>query len=390
MALEHALQTEEEFSSPESLRIPVNVLTGFLGSGKTTLLSHLIRHPAMDRTVIIINEFGEVGIDHLLLTKPKEDMVLLSNGCLCCAIRGDLVNTLTSLLQERADSEIPNFNRVVIETSGLADPIPILLTVVTDEDLTLHYALDGVIAVIDAVQGIDQLEQHPQVAKQIMAADRLLVSKTDIASEERKDRLVAQLKRLNPGARILETVNGRIGIGALFDVHPGMRQYDPEKVTSWLDFSHGSGAGADSGSCDHREHEHDHAREPTDSGHDHLNGIHSFSLYYEGLITPDGLQVWMDTIGVMRGPDLLRIKGLLNIGGRPVVIQAVQHLFHPPVELEEWPDAERRSRFVFITKGIERSEIEKTLAALDLRQTAEAGFDVANYQRFVEAMVAAR
>jgi G3E family GTPase len=315
-------------------------------------------------------------------------MVLLSNGCLCCTIRGDLVTTLASLLRERANSEIPDFDRVVIETTGLADPIPILLSVTSDEDLAPHFALDGVISVIDAVQGLDQMDDHAQARKQVLVADRLLVTKTDIATLDAAYRLRDRIARMNPAARIHDVVNGEISLSSLFDIHPGMQKYDSNRIGAWLSFSDGGSQCPTETDCKHSHHD----QHDGDHHTHHIADIRSFSLYHEGEVTPDGLQVWMDTVGVMRGPDLLRVKGLVNVGGRPVVIQAVQHLFHPLVELAEWPDDERRSRFVFITRGIGREEIEKTLSALDLHQSAPKPglYDAANYQRFVQAMIAVR
>lgn len=352
--------------------LPVTVITGFLGSGKTTLLSKLLAHPGMERAAVIINEFGEVGLDHMLVTKPKDDVVLLSSGCLCCSIRGDLVNTLASMLQEAASGEIPTFDKVLVETTGLADPVPVLLSVIADEDLSEWYDLDGILTVIDAVHGASQLDDHQEAVKQVTVADRLLISKVDIAPAATVERLRDRLEYLNPGADIIEVVQGDVDPALLFNVHPKGKDHG-EDAAAWL-----------------RPHAHEEAGDHAGHAHGrHEDGIGSFSVYYDGEITPSGLQVWMDMLGMLHGPDLLRVKGILNVSGKPIVVQAVQHLFHPLVELPEWPDDERRSRIVFITRGISRERIEGTLSAFTLvpgRSSSNLQLDPAGYERFITAI----
>lgn len=379
--------------------VPVTLLTGFLGSGKTTLLSRLVRDQSMARAAIIINEFGEIGIDQLLVTKPKEDMVVLSNGCLCCAVRGELADTLALMWRERASANVPPFDKVIIETSGLADPTSIMLTVTSDEDISRRYVLDGVLTVVDSVQSLAQMDEHPEAVRQIIVADRILLTKNDIAEDGIVKKLCRRIARLNPMATLHNVEHGKIEPQLLFNVHPDGRTDSPEKVAEWLRLEEGEKACGHPYECDcHSDHDHHGRDSHAGCGHDHRHfgaahshDIQSYSMFYEGPVTPDGLQVWMDAIARLRGPDMLRIKGLINVEGLPVVIQAVQHLFHPPVELKEWPDNERRSRFVFITRGIGRDEIEATFSALSLHSGKDTGFmlDPQGYERFAKAMTAA-
>lgn len=346
-------------------RIPVTVLTGFLGSGKTTLLSKLLAKPGMDRVAVIINEFGEVGLDHLLVARPSENVTLLSSGCLCCSIRGDLVMTLDDLLARSRRGEIPEFTRVVVETSGLADPAPIVHAVIADAQTAAEYRLDGVITTVDAVNGESSLDRHYESVKQAAIADSLLLTKADLTEPAARERLAARLGRLNRRARQLEVRHGEVEPGVLFDISPSGRE-----IADWLDLvEHSAGGGAN----------------PHLAHGPHDAAINTFSLVYDGPIREAGLDLWMDMLGVYRGPDLLRVKGLLNVEERPVVINGVQHVFHSPVTLAEWPSADRRSRIVFITRGLARGDLERTLSAFGFALPAP-GLSRAGYARFVEAM----
>ena len=354
---------------------PVSVITGFLGSGKTTLLSRLLADPRMSKAAVIINEFGEVGLDHLLVTTPREDVTLLSSGCLCCSLRGDLINTLTQLFNERARGEIPEFDRVLVETTGLADPAPVLLTVSADERLSEVFHIERVITTVDAAHGISQLDSQPESVKQACVADILLLTKTDIAALDDVSALRTRLNRLNPIAHTQDVVRGEIDPDWLFNIAaPGApRSRDFSDLAGQVDA--------------HAEHHHDHA-----DGDHHGSGIHgdvrSFSVIRDGKVTFAGLEVWMGMLGEVRGPDLLRIKGIVNVGGRPIVIQAVQHMFHPLYELPEWPDDDRRSRLVFITRNVSREQIERTLSALSLEiapRTEATSINPHEFQQFVAA-----
>lgn len=355
---------------------PVSVITGFLGSGKTTLLSRLLADPRMNKAAVIINEFGEVGLDHMLVTTPREDVVLLSSGCLCCSLRGDLVNTLTSLFNERARGEIPEFDRVLVETTGLADPAPVLLTVTADENLSEVFHVERVITTVDAAHGLGQLDSQPEAVKQACVADVVLLTKTDIADFEKVAVLRARLRRLNPIALQRDVVQGAIDPDWLFNLAEpaAARPRDFRGLVEQVE-AHGRHH------HDDHHHSHDHAADPH-------GGIRSFSVVREGKVTFAGLEVWMGMLGEVRGPNLLRVKGIVNVDGRPIVVQAVQHMFHPLSELAEWPDDDRRSRIVFITRDVERAQIERTLDALSLELAPQAqgsSIDPEAFRQFVAA-----
>jgi G3E family GTPase len=349
-------------------RIPVSVLTGFLGSGKTTLLSRLIRQPDMADTAVIINEFGEVGLDHALVAKSDDTTVLLNSGCLCCTVRGDLVNTFRDLFLKRVKGEVPEFQRVVVETTGLADPAPVLHTLMTDPLVASRFRLDGVIATVDAVNGASTLDNHMESVKQAAVADRLVVTKTDIASADAIETIGARLKRLNPGAPQIQAQQGAVAAEQLFNA--GL--YDPRTKTAdvqrWLHeeaYAEPHGHGHDHHDHHGHDHHHDHDHDKPDVNR-HDDRIGSFCLYIDEPVEWSRLAYWLDLLAAHRGEDLLRMKGLINVKGhdRPVVIHAVQHLFHPPAMLDAWPDDDHRSRIVFITRDIDRATIEKTLAAI--------------------------
>lgn len=340
--------------------LPTTLLTGFLGSGKTTLLNGLLAHPGMADTAVIVNEFGEVGLDHLLIETAFEDAVLLRSGCICCTVRGDLVDTLLSLRERVGRGEIPPFHRVAIETTGLADPAPILQTLMTDPTLLPHFRLDRVIATIDAVHGLGQLDQHYEAVKQAALADRLVLTKTDLVTPAAAARLTARLAALNPGAPIVAGMRGALDPAVLF----GGAQRGAEKDAA-------ARAAAGLG--------HDHA--PGESEAEHLSrhhGIASLSLTRAAPVAWPALSAFLAALAGFKGADLLRIKGIVNVAGRagPVVIQGVQHLFHPPLALKTWPDQDRRSRLVFITRNLPAERLaaafEAALAEYPAAETAAA------------------
>ena len=338
--------------------LPVAVLTGFLGSGKTTVLRHLLGHPAMEETAVIVNEFGEIGLDHKLLETGGEDIVLLNSGCLCCTVRGDLIDTMRSLFKRRARRQIPAFRRVAIETTGLADPAPILHTLMSDPLLVNWFRLDAVIATVDAVAGAATLDQHPESVKQAAVADRLLLTKTDLAEGAAIEDLKARLTALNPAAPMIPVLHGEIEPSALF----GAGLYNPETksldVRRWLK-AEAYEEGAHGGQGQTHHHGHDVNR--------HGESIRAFCVTYEQPIDWARLNDWIEMLITLHGADILRIKGLLQVEGqdKPVVIHGVQHVFHPPVELESWPDEDRRSRLVFITRGLDPRMFEHTLKAFN-------------------------
>jgi G3E family GTPase len=304
----------------------VALVTGFLGSGKTTLISQLLGHPAMGETAVIVNELGEVAIDHHLLRRVDERTVLMKSGCLCCTLRGDLADELRDLLSRRERGEIPEFKRVVVETSGLADPTPIVYTLLSEPVVRHHYELEAIVATVDAVNGL----RLPESVKQAAVADILVVTKTDLAGSRL---LEERLARLNPAAEILEAQHGNVEPGRLF----GRMHRDPRD----LDFAEGP-------------HEHDHG------------DVRAFSLFLDEELDWTAFGIWLTMLLQSRGEDVLRVKGLLNVGGPgPLVLNGVQHVIHPPVHLDEWPDDDHRSRIVFIGRGVTGEELTASLAAFN-------------------------
>jgi G3E family GTPase len=341
-------------SNEQSSLIPVTLLTGFLGSGKTTVLNHVLKEPGMVATAVIVNEFGEIGLDHLLVERSSEDVVLLNSGCLCCTVRGDIVDTLTNLFVDRVKGKVPFFDRVAIETTGLADPAPILHTLMTDPIVAARYMLDGVVTTVDAVNGAGTLDRQPEAIKQAAVADRLLLTKTDLAEPAARRGIEARLKTLNPSAPIMPVAQGVVDPAVLFNI--GF--YDPVTksvdVRRWLrDEAFESG----------HAHEHEH---PDVNRHD--DRIRAFCITRERPISWAALSAWLDGLATMRGDDLLRLKAIVALSDRPnepVVLHGVQHLFHPPVLLPQWPSEDRRTRMVFITRDLPREAIETTLAAFE-------------------------
>ncbi|WP_343526209.1 GTP-binding protein [Sphingomonas sp.] len=369
------------FSGPEAL-IPVSVLTGFLGSGKTTLLNQLVRAPQMSRALVIINEFGAVSLDHDLIARSHDDLVVeMIGGCLCCTIRGDLARTLRDAPWRFARDGLCWFDRVVIETTGLADPAPILHTLMTDDRLRTLYRLDGVIATVDAVNGMATLDAQEEAIKQAAVADRILVTKTDLASPEDRQALTERLRTLNPSAPLIVAVNGAVSPDRLFDA--GL--YNPETksndVRRWLNAEayeaphhHGHDHHEQHGHHEqdgHHGHHHGHDHGGHHHHHDvnrHDDRIRATCLTFDEPLKAHAFERWLDVLTMFKGPDILRIKGIVHLEDepKPVVIHGVQHIFHPPVLLDEWPSDDRRTRLVFITRDIDAEELRGTLALMTI------------------------
>jgi G3E family GTPase len=322
--------------------LPVSILTGFLGSGKTTLLGHLLKSPQFSRTAVIINEFGEIGLDHELVEASDESFIQLQTGCLCCAIRGDLVLTLESILNRRDADTVPLFDQIVIETSGLADPAPILHALMMDSNLSSRLRLAGLVATVDAVNGHETLRRQPEAVKQIALADRLILTKSDLVNGT-PDALIAELSALNPSAPLLTATHGVIDPERLFDGGLVDRAGKLANVAAWLDDGH-------------------------HHGQNHNSRISCYTLVRETPVQAVTLTLLLETLAEHCGGDLLRLKAIVNVAefpDRPAVIHGVQHVFHPPVWLERWPSSDRRSRFVFIVRAIPRAWIEALIEALD-------------------------
>jgi G3E family GTPase len=346
--------------------LPLTLLTGFLGSGKTSLLNRLLRDPALAETAVIINEFGDVGIDHLLVEYVGDNMVLLQSGCLCCTMRGDLVDALETLLRD-LDNRRCTFRRVLLETTGLADPAPVLHTAMAHPYLVMRYRLDGVVTVIDAVNGLDTLTQHPESVKQAAVADRLVLTKTDlIDTPERvsaRDRLMERLCALNPAAPILDAARGEATPDRLLNA--GL--YNPDRripdVRTWLAAEAYADADDTHGADDRHKHRHDHEHHGHGHTHDlnrHDDRIHAFVLTADAAIPAGTLDMFLELLRATHGPNLLRMKGIVKLAetpDTPVVVHGVQHIFHPTATLPQWPDDDRRTRLVFIVRDIDSRTI---------------------------------
>ena len=352
----------------ETEQIPVSVLTGFLGSGKTTLLKTLLNHPEMEETAVVINEFGEVGLDHLLVEQSSENTVVMDSGCLCCTIRGDLVDTLRDLVRRRWKGEVPAFKRLVIETTGLADPAPILHTLMSDPVISSRYRLDSVVTTVDAVNGSLQLDENLESVKQVAVADRLILTKTDMIQGPNPDRLPDRLQALNPSAAVIPASHGAVEPSRLFNA--GL--YDPTSktpdVARWLR-EEAYAETADHGHHGHDHHGHGHDHHDHDHHHHDVNRhddrIGSFCLTYDQPIEWDRFVDWIEALISTHGANLLRLKGILNVveADGPVAVHGIQHIFHPPAALPEWPTEDRTSKIVMITRDLNKAPIEMMMNA---------------------------
>ena len=335
--------------------VTANLLTGFLGAGKTSLLKRLLRQPDLADTAVLINEFGEVGLDHLLIEEVDEDVVLLKSGCVCCTIRGDLKDALARLYGRRERGEVPPFRRVAIETTGLAEPAPIVATLMADPMLRHHFRLGNIVTVVDAVSGAENLVRYGECLRQAAAADRLVVSKVDLVPPEQAAALRAQLQRLNPAATIVAASEESDISAALLthDIHDEAARAN--EVSSWLATA---------------EHEHEH-----DSPDPNRHGdVRAFVLTASVPLDWARFGLWLSMLLNRHGTSILRLKGLVAISGQaaPVLVQGVQHLIHKPMHLNAWPEGDRRTRLVVIVRGLDPRDIERSFRAfMQLGQAAE-------------------
>ena len=333
--------------------VPVTLITGFLGSGKTTLLNHLLRQKELARTAVLVNEFGEIGLDHELVQAVEGDTVLLAAGCLCCTVRGDLSRALDELAPRVISGDI---SRVIIETTGLADPAPIIGTLIGIPELVRHFRLDGVVTVVDAMHGLTQLAEHPEAARQVAIADRLVISKSDLADPSE---LVAKLHTLNPTAPIVLAQSGVVAPAQLLNAGLFGGDGQVTEPADWL----GAAAFDDHGDAhDHHHHHHHH------DVNRHDERIRAFSFCFEKPLHWEGFGSWLEMLASTRGDQLLRVKGILDLEGqdRPVVIQGVRQYFHPPALLAAWPEGQKRqSRLVFIVRDLERAALLRGIEAFE-------------------------
>ncbi len=349
--------------------IPVTLLTGFLGAGKTTLLNRLLHDPKAGRIAVIVNEFGEAGLDHDLIEESAEDVVLMPAGCICCSIRGDLSKTMISLLARRARGELA-FDRVVIETTGLADPGPIHHTLLVDPVLAPNFAIDGTVTAVDAVLGGATLDRHAEAQAQVAMADRIVLTKTDLADAATMTALGARLDRLNPHVPRITADRGAVPPGALFGLGTQRRAMTPDHALAWLAAPKPDPLAGLSG-----------LRLPqteaplafgAPSHHATDDRIATASITLDAPIHAQVFDLWLDTLIALRGPDILRMKGIVHIADLPdpFVFHGVQHIFEPPVPLKAWPKDDRTSRVVIIARDIPKADLLESLEMLRLSPEA--------------------
>jgi len=353
-------------------KIWVTLITGFLGSGKTTLLNTLLEHPDMSQAAIIVNEFGEIGLDYDLVERSDENVIQLANGCLCCSVKSDLIDTFRDLYIQRNAGTIPFFDRVIIETTGIADPAPVLQIILTNPMIFNHFALDGVVTTVDTINGVSSLDRFPECVKQAAIADRLIITKIDMVENDKQIKILEKrLRVLNPAAPIIATTTQDANPSDLF----GTGIFDP--TTKALDFENWLQADAyenqevsepagtvlaepDKEALAYYE---KYGHSPAEVDHHHDPSINSFVMVKENPISLNTLSMFLEGLTKEAGPDLLRVKGIIHVHERPdqpAVIQGAQQIFHSIDWMDKWPSDDKRTRIVFITRNIDQEYIEET------------------------------
>lgn len=371
-------------------KIWVTLITGFLGSGKTTLLNTLLEHPDMSQAAIIVNEFGEIGLDYDLVERSDENVVQLANGCLCCTVKSDLIDTFRDLYIQRNAGTIPFFDRVIIETTGIADPAPVLQIILTNPMVFNHFALDGVVTTVDTVNGISSLDRFPECVKQAAIADRLIITKVDVSENHEEIKMLEErLRILNPAAPIIATTTQDANPSDLF----GTGIFDP--TTKALDFENWLQAHAYENQSKTKNTESimtqpdkaalayykEHGHAPEEAGHHHDPSINSFVIIKENPVSLNTLSMFLEGLTKEAGPDLLRVKGIIHVTEhpeRPAVIQGAQQIFHSIDWMDKWPSEDKRTRIVFITRNIDKQYIEDTYKLIEriAERTANAAANV--------------
>ncbi|CDZ59897.1 CobW family GTP-binding protein [Neorhizobium galegae] len=356
-------------------RIPVSILTGFLGAGKSTLLNRILKDAGTSDTAVIINEFGEVGIDNFLVEASGDALVEIANGCLCCTVRGELVDSLASIMDGIQTGRLRPIRRIVIETTGLADPAPVMQSVMGNPVIAQNFELDGVITVVDAVNGVSTLDRHQEAVKQVAVADRLIISKQSMADASQLAALKSRLAALNPRALVIDGDSEEAGTAAI--LVNGL--YDPATKIADVDRWLHDELANDAEEHDHHDHDHDHhGHEHHGHGHHghhhhhhdvnrHGDDIRSFSIIHDKPIDPMAIEMFIDLLRSAHGEKLLRMKAIVALSDnpdRPLVLHGVQSVFHPPQRLPKWPDgSDRRTRMVLITQGLEEAFVTDLFAA---------------------------
>ena len=340
--------------------IPVNIITGFLGSGKTTFLKEILSSPQFSDTAVIVNEFGEVGLDHILLEEVEEGILLLDSGSICCTIRSDLQETIRDLQSKAASGTIPQFRRIVVETTGLADPAPIVSTIAAEPIIRNHFGLGNIICTLDGMVGLSTLANHEEATKQLAVADRVLITKADIAPSENVARLEKTAKKINPICDVVQSTGSGFAASFLLDEDLNKLERRGLEVSRWFENHESS------------NHKHEHSSDV------HGQGLNSFVIKYDAPIDWTAFGIWLTALLHAHGEFILRVKGLLHVreSDTPVVLHGVQHVVHPPLHLESWPSEERQSKIVFITKGISEDAIRHSLTTfLSIAERLNPGTD---------------